>query len=309
MTTERPEPAAPQALGRADRAWAGLLACSGRLLARLRPASLRWLGGRLAAHGGRLLRTRRHVATCNLRLCYPDLDAAQLDAMVQATLASNATGALETLVAWTAPAAGTRDRAVIEGLEHLRAALAHGRGAVLLAAHYDSMDLAFRLVSEALGQPIGFLVRGFNAAGIASVAADGRAQHVGPTFMKTDIAGFTDWIRAGNAAFYVPDLNAKRRTVFVPFFGVPTAALDAIGGVLQRTGGEVLLVWSHRRPDGRLHIGIEPAWSGFPGGDPAADAARYIAEVERQVRQHPEQYLWTHRRFRTRPPGEPDLYR
>ena len=292
-----------------DRVWAGLLACSGRALARLRPASLPRLAAWITAHAGILLRTRRHVASCNLRLCYPDLDTARLDALVQATLASNATGALDTLLAWTAPSSRTRGRAVIDGMEHLRAALARGHGAVLLAAHYDSMDLAFRLVAEALGQPIGFLVRGFNAPGIVSVAARGRQQHIGPTFMKKDIAGYTAWVQAGNAAFYVPDLNAKRRTVFVPFFGVPAATLGAIGGVLQRTGGEVLLVWSHRRPDGRLHIEIKPAWPGFPGGDPVDDAARYIAEVERQVRRHPEQYLWTHRRFRTRPPGEPDLYR
>lgn len=293
----------------ADRAWAGLLIVGGWLLAQLRPAALPRLGAWIAAHGGNLLRTRRHVASRNLRLCYPELDAAGLDAMVQATLASNATGALDTLLAWTAPPPRTRGRAVVDGLEHLRAALAHGRGAVLLAAHYDSMDLAFRLVAEALGQPIGFLVRGFNVASIASVAARGRERHIGPTFMKKDIAGFTAWVQAGNAAFYVPDLNAKRRTVFVPFFGAPAATLDAIGGVLQRTGGEVLLAWSHRLPDGRLHIGIKPAWPGYPRGDPVDDAARYIAEVERQVRRHPEQYLWTHRRFRTRPPGEPDLYR
>ena len=71
----------------------------------------------------------------------------------------------------------------------------------------------------------------------------------------------------------------------------------------------VLPFWFHRDASGRYRLRVEPTWDGWPSGDPAQDAARYMAELEAVVRQHPEQYLWVHRRFKTRPPGEPDLYR
>jgi KDO2-lipid IV(A) lauroyltransferase len=70
----------------------------------------------------------------------------------------------------------------------------------------------------------------------------------------------------------------------------------------------VLPYWFQREADGRYRLWIEPPWRDWPSGDASADAARYMAELERVVRRHPEQYLWVHRRFKTRPPGEPDLY-
>jgi KDO2-lipid IV(A) lauroyltransferase len=116
-------------------------------------------------------------------------------------------------------------------------------------------------------------------------------------------------VRAGQGVFYVPDQNAARRTVFVPFLGVQAATLGAIGGVLRRAGGRVLLMWARRDADGRQHIDLQPAWEGWPAVDDADTAARYMAWIGERLQAAPEQYLWVHRRFKTRPPGEPPVYR
>ena len=76
-----------------------------------------------------------------------------------------------------------------------------------------------------------------------------------------------------------------------------------------RAGGRVLLMWARRDADGRQHIDLQPAWPGWPGADDTDTAARYMQWVGERLQAAPEQYLWVHRRFKTRPPGEPPVYR
>ena len=78
---------------------------------------------------------------------------------------------------------------------------------------------------------------------------------------------------------------------------------------MQRAGGRALLMWARRDEDGRQLIDLQPAWPGWPGADDTAIAARYMAWVGERLQAAPEQYLWVHRRFKTRPPGEPPVYR
>lgn len=280
----------------------------GRLLARLSPRATVRLG-RLLSRIPMLNARRRRIAAANIAACFPALDAAGRRDLVARTLASNTTGVLETLQAWFAPPGRLAGRARIDGLEHLHAALADGHGAVLVCAHYDGVELAGRHVAEASGVRMVALVRRYNDPCIEAEVSAGRSSYGGATYDKKDIAGFADEVRAGHAAFYVPDQDAARRTVFVPFFGVQAATLGAIGGVLRRSGGRVLLMWCHREDDGRQRIALQPAPAAWPCDDDAATAAGYMAWVESCVRQAPEQYLWVHRRFKTRPPGEPPFYR
>ena len=115
---------------------------------------------------------RRRIASINLALCFPQLGAAARRDLLQRTLRSNATGALETLCAWFASRAQLAGGAHITGMEHLHAALAEGRGAVVVGAHYDGIELAMRHVADAAGQPMPILVRRHNDAAIeAAIAA------------------------------------------------------------------------------------------------------------------------------------------
>lgn len=251
---------------------------------------------------------RRRIASINLALCFPQWDAAAHRALLQRTLRSNATGALETLCAWFASREQLAGGAHISGLVHLHAALAEGRGVVVVGAHYDGIELAMRHVADAMGQPMPILVRRHNNPAIESAIAQARERYAGQVFDKKDIAGFAAQVRAGKAVFYVPDQNAARRTVFVPFLGVQAATLGAIGGVLQRCGGRVLLLWAQRDAQGVQQITLTPAWLDWPSSDDTATAARYMQWIGESLQAAPEQYLWVHRRFKTRPPGELPIY-
>ncbi len=279
----------------------------GRLLGRLSPARLMACGRLLARLPG-VNRGRRRIAARNIALCFPELDAAARRALVCRTLADNSIGALDTLRAWFAPRERLGDLGTVQGLEHLRQARAEGHGVVVVGAHYESIEMAMRLVAEANGRPMPILVRRYNDPCLEREIDIGRCRYAGRTYDKKDIAGFAAAVQAGEAAFYVPDQNASRRHVFVPFYGVAAATLGVLGGVLRRTGGRVLLMWCRRGEDGRYRIDLEPAWPGWPGEDETANAARYMRWIEDRSREAPSQYLWVHRRFKTRPPGEPGVY-
>ena len=290
------------------RCWhASALALLGRAVASLPPRAIRALAG-LLIHLPLVNGRRRRIAATNIGLCFPALSDAQRRDLLARTLLSNATGVLETLQAWFATPARLAGSARIEGMEHLHAALAEGRGVLVLGAHYDGIELAMRHVADACGQPMPILVRRHNDPCIEAVIAQARGRYAGTTHDKKDVAGFVAQVQAGRGVFYVPDQDAARRTVFVPFMGVQAATLGAIGGVLQRAGGRVLLMWARRDGDGRQHIDLQPAWPGWPGPDDTANAARYMAWIEQRLQAAHEQYLWVHRRFKTRPPGQPKLY-
>ena len=291
------------------RCWhARVFAALGRWVAGLSPTTVQAIASGLTrlplvnAH-------RRKIAATNIDLCFPQLEAAARKDLLAKTLLSNTTGVLETLRGWFATRTQLIGLARINGIEHLHAALAEGRGVVVVGAHYDGIELAMRHVADAGGQPMPILVRRHNDACIEAAVASARGTYAGATYDKKDVAGFAAAVRAGQGVFYVPDQNAARRTVFVPFLGVQAATLGAIGGVLQRAGGRALLMWARRDEDGRQLIDLQPAWPGWPGADDTATAARYMAWVGERLQAAPEQYLWVHRRFKTRPPGEPPVYR
>ena len=281
----------------------------GAVLARMPPSADLRLGAWLARRRIGTVRKRRRVVVRNLALCFPELPAPERAALADAALASNLAGVFDTLRAATAPDRCLRGQAEVRGLEHLHAALAQGRGVVLLGAHCDCLDLAFRHLRLAAGVPLGLVGRGFNLQGADRVIQNGRDRHLGHLFRKKKIGDFCRWVQAGHPAIYLADLNVSERVVFAPFFGVPAATLDAIGGVLGRAGGAVLPLWAWRGDDGRLVVEVQPAWpEDFAAAPPPQVARRYMGWVEAQVRRHPAQYLWTHRRFKTRPEGEPPLY-
>ena len=217
-------------------------------------------------------------------------------------------GALETLRAWFAPGEALRDLYTVEGLEHLEAARASGRGVLLVSGHLPQFELAGRLLGEASGKRVSLLARRHNSPCLDRWIDAARHRAFATTIAKKDKDGLLEALRGGAAVLYLGDQDFSYHHVFVPFFGIPAATLTALPRLLAQSGAVALPMWMQRRPDGRYRLRIEPQWEGWPTGDPAADAARYMAELERVVGEAPSQYLWVHRRFKTRPPGEPDLY-
>ncbi len=288
-------------------AWAaaGLLRAS---VALPQPARLS-LGRTLGRLAWRAAGGRRRVAEANLRLCLPELDEAARTALARRHFESAATGVLEAALAWWGRPQRLRALAEPEGLVHLERLRRQGRGVLLLTAHFTTLEIAAHLLS--LLHPIRALYRPLRDPVFDRLmrAARTRRTERGEVIERGDVRAILRALREGAAVWYAPDQDhGLRQGVFAPFFGVPAATVTATSRLARATRAAVVPYHPERTPEGRYRLVIEPPLEDFPGPDPAADAARVNALIEGWVRRVPEQYLWTHRRFKTRPEGMPDPY-
>ena len=279
-----------------------------RLVAGLSQSCLLRLACVLSWLAAPLLSRRRRIARINLGLCFPELSADARQALLRANEQATMMGLLELLRAWFAPPSRVAGMAHVDGLDLLREAIASGRGVLLLTAHFTCTELAARLVSESLGKPVRVVVRRNNSACMEAWLESARARVFGPTLAKKDVRGLLRSLQSGDAVVYSADQNFTYQNAFVPFFGVPAATLTSTPELLRRAGARMLVFFFHREDDGSYRLRITPAWPQWSEADPVSAAAVYMSALQEEVRRHPAQYLWFHRRFKTRPPGQPDLY-
>ncbi|SEL63418.1 KDO2-lipid IV(A) lauroyltransferase [Pseudoxanthomonas sp. GM95] len=279
-----------------------------RRIARLPQARLLQLGGALAWVLTPLLTGRRRIARINLALCFPELDTGAREALVRANTRDSLIGLLEMARAWYAPSSLLRGMAEVEGLEHLEAARAQGRGVLLLTAHFPHLDLGARLLGEALGEPLSCMVRRVGGSCGEQVMEAGRRRAFASVIGKKDVRGLLRTLSRGGLVAYLADQNFTYNSAFVPFFGVPAATLTTTPDLARRANVALLPYWCQRLPDGHYRVRVDAPWDEASGEDPVAFAARYMRELEAVIRQHPAQYLWWHRRFKTRPEGEASPY-
>jgi Kdo2-lipid IVA lauroyltransferase/acyltransferase len=279
------------------------------LIAHLPPRALRWLGRRLGALVRLVPSTRRRIAQANIAWCFPELDARRQADLVDANLRDIGMMLVEFALGWMG-----NDRRIaaiptrIEGLHHLEAARAQGRGVLLVGGHFSHLELCARLISRRI--PIAGMYRRMDSAVFEWVVLRARLHYAAAMFDKDDIRGTVKYLRGGGTLWYAPDQDMRSKdTVFVPFFGVPAATITATHH-LARMSGAVVIPFFHRRlPDGQGYaLRLGAPMENFPGADVLADTARVNGCIEQMVREAPEQYLWVHKRFKTRPADAPPPY-
>ncbi|MEW9573582.1 LpxL/LpxP family Kdo(2)-lipid IV(A) lauroyl/palmitoleoyl acyltransferase [Rhodanobacter sp. Si-c] len=280
-----------------------------RLVALLPYRALMALGRALGALVQRVPSARRPVAATNIALCFPELDAPAQAALVDAHLRDIGLMLMEFALGWLGS-----DRAIervpvsIEGLEHLEAARAQGRGVLLVGGHFSHLELCARLVSQRIR--IAGMYRRMDSAVFEWVVLRARLGYADAMFDKDDIRGTVKYLRAGGTLWYAPDQDMRSKdNVFVPFFGVPAATITATHHLARLSGAAVIPFFHRRLPDGKGYaLRLGAPLDDFPGPGALDDAARINACIEQMVREAPEQYLWVHKRFKTRPPGLPPVY-
>jgi len=250
---------------------------------------------------------RRHVASVNLALCFPELTDAQRHDLLRRHFESLGMGMMEIVLSWWAPAARLRPLACVDGMEHFEDALKEGRGVILLMAHFTTVEIATTLL--AMNVPLYATYRPHNNALFEEVMRRARQRHA-PVIDHGNIRVMLRALKNNKAVWYSPDQDYDgKHSVFVPFFGVPAATMTATAELARLSGAVVIPIFPERLPGGKgYRITLQPALDNLPSGDIERDTARINALFEEQVRRIPEQYLWVHRRFKSRPPGSKRVY-
>lgn len=304
MSNHRPPPhiASPKVWG----AWC--LVGLGWLVARLPLALLFPLGkqlGRLLFRGGG---RRRRVTETNLGLCFPDLGPSEVQALAGKVFEAVALGVLELCLVWLNPGRDLRRRMRVEGAHLFQDALAQGRGLLLLGGHFAALDICAPALSS-LG-PVDALYRRNRNPVWECLQVRGRRRCFNAVLERKDVRGALRSLKAGRALWYAPDQDyGPKHSVFAPFFGIDAATIAAPARLAAANQTPVLMLTQHRDYAARTWtMRFAPPPPNFPSGDERQDAAAVNLAIEAAVRKHPEQYLWLHRRFKTRPPGEEGFY-
>ncbi|KDE40113.1 Lipid A biosynthesis lauroyl acyltransferase [Nitrincola lacisaponensis] len=255
-----------------------------------------------------LARDRRHVTETNIRLCFPELSRAEQQQMVRDVFHHNGIGLMEAAMAWWAPDTWFRDRVTLKGKEHIDAALAKGRGVILLGAHFSTLDLGGLLFN--FHYPVDAMYRRNNNPLLEQVITQGRKRFFGQVIERSDIRSVIRNLKKNHIIWYAPDQDfGLHQSVMAPFFGIPAATITATSRMVSLNQSPILMLAQHRREDGQYELELFPIIDPFPTGDDVQDATRINAEIERAIRKDPAQYMWVHRRFKSHPQGKNFLYR
>ncbi len=279
------------------------------LIAQLPYKVLLWLGRGLGGVMYRLASSRRKIAARNLELCFPQMPAAEREVLLKENFASTGITFFEMAIAWWWPAEPLRRLGTIEGLEHLRQAEADGQGVILMALHFTTLEMGGGLLGMA--QNMYGMYRPHKNPLFDYVQRRGREQRLLGVIGRDDVRGMLKLLRAGGVVWYAPDQDyGAQRSVFVPLFGVPAATVTATSKFARMGRAQVIPFTQQRLPDGQgYRLVIHPPLADFPTESEEADCLRVNQWIEQAISQCPEQYLWAHRRFKTRPEGEPKLYK
>ena len=268
------------------------------------------LGRGLGRLSFKLLKSRGRIARRNLELCFPDMPDNERERLVQRNAEETGCAAMETLIGWWWPTWRIRRFAHFKGYEHIQAELAKGKGVLLLAPHMLHLEAAGRVFG--LTHPsIGFY-RPHNNALMEFFMYRGRSRGNKYMIGKRDVKALLRALNDGEVCFYLPDQDyGRNRAIFAPFFAVKeTACTNGTLLFANAANCAVIPIYTSKLPDNQgYQIEALPALSDFPGNDEYAAICRVNQWVEQAILKHPEQYMWVHRRFKTRPdPDAPSLY-
>jgi KDO2-lipid IV(A) lauroyltransferase len=253
-----------------------------------------------------LPRRERIVAT-NIRLCFQDLPEAQQQKLIRDIFSSIGIGIIETGLAWWLTDSEINAISHIEGLEYLKQAQAAQKPIILCTGHFTTFEIAGRVLTNHItfnamyrkqkNEVYNFLMHKYRSK---------RLQQIIP---RNDVRTILAALKTQVPLWVAPDQDyGRRRSVFVPFFGISAASITSPAKLAKLTGSIILPYFSYRLPSMRYCLTFQPPLEHFPSGNLEKDTLRINRLIERGIRFAPEQYLWLHRRFKTRPAGDSSIY-
>ena len=255
-----------------------------------------------------LVLPRRRITLANLRACFPRMPEGERRALGRQLFRNIARSVLDHSVLWRGSREAVEALVRVEGAEHVLDPA--NRPLILLAPHFVGLD-AGGLRVNTLVRGVSIYARQSNAAWDAQLLA-GRQRFNEPVLIPrrgaSELKEVLRAMKAGLPFYYLPDMdNGLTNSIFVPFFAVPAATIPMVSRLARLNGARVVMAVTEMTADGYV-LHFEAPWGDFPGASVEQDTERMNREIERWVLRLPDQYLWTHKRFKTRPPGSPPLY-
>jgi KDO2-lipid IV(A) lauroyltransferase len=271
---------------------------------------MRWIGAIGAGLGWLLYQFGRgHVTRVNLALCFPQMPERERHALGLKHFKMLGRNAVELSIMVWGSERQLLELIRVEGLEHLRAAADGGKPVIALAPHFIGLNMGGIRVAHEYPGTSSIYSRQKNPV-LDRVFLRARTRFGNPHLVSRQegLRSVIRVIKSGKPFYFLPDMDfGIRDAIFSPFFGVPTATITALPRLARLTSAKVVPVIT--RQEGRGYVArFYPAWEDYPTGDVEADVARMNAFIEERVREMPEQYLWMHKRFKTRPEGEAKFY-
>ncbi|MGB0445751.1 MAG: lipid A biosynthesis lauroyl acyltransferase [Pseudomonadales bacterium] len=253
-----------------------------------------------------LSKRRRGITEKNIATCFPKLDQQQQYNLVLQTFYANGTGVIETAYAWWSSLKPFNKHIQIDGLEALQEACDSEQGVLLLGAHFTSPDLGCALLNQ--HQPFSVTYQRHKNPLMDALILRGRSHCLGGAIERDQIRQVVKTLKDGQTVWLAPDQDlGPDRSVFAHFFGIPTATTAIASRLAKSTQCRVFFFSHQQRNNQSYHLQLIPL-DKLPSGEEAQDAAIINSQIEEAVRQYPAQYLWLHRRFKTRPHGSPEIY-
>jgi Kdo2-lipid IVA lauroyltransferase/acyltransferase len=279
-----------------------------RLLVMLPYPVMTWLGRQLGALMFALGGYRYQVGEINLKLCFPDMDEDARHQLLRDNFTNYGIAFFEVGMAWWWSTERFNKLVQMEGMEHVEAL--EGRGALLMAIHYTTLEVGASALS--LRHSIDGMYRAHKNAVYDYVQSKGRCARdpVTVVYPREDIRGMFKALRNGRIIWYAPDQDyGRKQSVFAHFFGVTAASVTATAK-FAKIGHAAVLPFSHvRLPNNQgYRVTVHPPLENFPTGDDLVDAEIVNRKIEALILEQPDQYMWIHRRFKTRPEGEQKPY-
>ena len=293
------------------RFWPGWIVIAILRLIVLLPQSARMACGRaLGRLAGRFLKTRRHIAEVNLRLCFPELDEEEITALTRRHFESLGMGVVELGMAWWCSDRELEKLITVNGIEHMFRALEDKRGGLMMGGHFAATEISGRALQPLL-PPMAAMYRPSDNPMNDQIMRRCRGRSTEQLVTKTGIRTLIKLLRKNYPFWYASDQAFEGKgAALVPFFGQPAMTNTAISQISKVSGTTVIPFFPIRLENGkRYEVNFLPPLENFPSGDAEADALRINKLLEEQIRKMPEQYYWVHRRFKGRPTGHPDPYK
>ncbi|MFV2060368.1 MAG: LpxL/LpxP family Kdo(2)-lipid IV(A) lauroyl/palmitoleoyl acyltransferase [Gammaproteobacteria bacterium] len=271
------------------------------------PQALR-IGSSLGVLAYHIIPKRRHITSVNIALCFPELSPQEQAVLVKNTFRSAGMGIIETALSWWASQKKLLALSQVSGLENIHKALKKQNGIILYTAHTSTLEIGGALMT--FYQPILSVYKKAHNQLFEEFLYHSRTQKLTKLVQTYELRTMIKSLNNNEVAWYAADQDfGMKQSVFAPFMGVETATLITPARIAKMTGAAIVPFFCRRLPDNKGYLlEILPEVDNFPSGDDVQDATQLNQLIADAIKKAPEQYFWAHRRFKTRPPGEPDVY-